>query len=371
MSLVAVRRCAAIVAVVCSSLTAWSPPHVEAGPNDAVGRVISSDPMPRTQWLPGAASVTRIVYRTADGAGRPGLSSAVLYLPIRPARTVVSWAHGANGLADRCAPSIMGRPGREKAYFAALLAAGFAVVATDYIGLGTPGPAAFLDAGGEANAVADAVLAARQRHRSLDSWIADGHSQGAHATINAAATGAARTSGLRFLGAAATSFPPPVDDLVGAVTPQTPPLPIDISGLYLMALRGFATTHPDLHIERHLSPFGARLFVAIDSLCVDDINARTKGIAPSALLRTALSPQEARAFARYLRMPTRGITRPLFLGSGLRDALLPLPAVLPVVAQLRANGVDTRFHVYDNGHDDIIEASRADRLAFLHDLTRR
>lgn len=354
-----------------SPVVASAGPPAFAGPAPVPGQLISVEPLPGPQTIPGASQSLRIVYWTADGAGQPRTSSAALYLPDSPARSVVSWAHGANGLGDHCAPTALGRPERESDYFRTLLADDFAVVATDYIGLGTPGPPAFLDASGEANAVSDAVRAAHHVDPTLNSWIADGHSQGAHATLNAAADGPARVPELRYLGAAATSIPPQVDKLFPQLTPTTPAVPIDVSGLYLMALRGFATTYPDLRIDRHLSPLGAQLFGQIDSRCVDAINLLTKDVSIGQLLRSRLTTTETRSFESYLRLPVSGIAKPLFVGSGYRDQILPFPTVLPVIAQLRSNGVDVQFQGYDAGHDDIINVSRSQRLAFLRGLTTR
>lgn len=364
-----------LVAVTSLWSALFASPRAVAVP-PAAGTVVASGSLPATQSIPGqsipgASRSLRIEYWTADATGAPRLSSAALYLPGGRARTVVSWAHGANGLGDQCAPTVIGRPARESAYFQALLAAGFAVVATDYIGLGTPGPAAFLDSVGEANAVADAVRAARRIQPSIGAWIADGHSQGAHATFNAANRGPGRVPEIRYLGAAATSFPPQVDALVPLLTPSTTPLPIDLTGLYVMALRGFAITNPALHIDRHLTALGARLFDSVDSRCITEINAMTKGIPIAALLRSELTDRETHAFQGYLRLPVSGTVRPLFLGSGFHDEILPFPTVLPVVAQLRANGVDVRFRGYDAGHDDVIDVSRADRVAFMRELSTR
>lgn len=76
----------------------------------------------------------------------------------------------------------------------------------------------------------------------------------------------------------------------------TPAVPIAVSGLYLMALKGFATTYPDLHIDRHLSPLGAQLFGQIDSQCVDAINLLAQDVSIGQLLRSALTAAEARSY---------------------------------------------------------------------------
>ncbi len=52
---------------------------------------------------------------------------------------VLSWAHGTVGLGDACAPSRNPRSQRDANYLGHWLSQGYAVVATDYIGLGTPG----------------------------------------------------------------------------------------------------------------------------------------------------------------------------------------------------------------------------------------
>ena len=52
---------------------------------------------------------------------------------------VVSWAHGTIGAADACAPSKIAMPGAyDQKLLNRWLKAGYAVVRTDYEGLGTP-----------------------------------------------------------------------------------------------------------------------------------------------------------------------------------------------------------------------------------------
>src|SRR5262245_49349393 len=52
---------------------------------------------------------------------------------------VISWAHGTVGIADACTPSIVGMPGSyDSKLLNSWLKAGYAVVRTDYEGLGNP-----------------------------------------------------------------------------------------------------------------------------------------------------------------------------------------------------------------------------------------
>ncbi|MEA1146259.1 hypothetical protein U8M64_28080, partial [Klebsiella pneumoniae] len=52
---------------------------------------------------------------------------------------LMAWAHGTVGSADRCAPSLNERSPRDTRYLNYWLDQGYAIVATDYQGLGTPG----------------------------------------------------------------------------------------------------------------------------------------------------------------------------------------------------------------------------------------
>nr|WP_276515289.1 alpha/beta fold hydrolase [Actinomadura coerulea] len=68
------------------------------------------------------------------------------------------------------------------------VANGFAVVQTDYEGLGTPGGHPYLNGVSEANAVTDIVRAARGAdHRIGRDWFVAGHSQGGQAALYTAA----------------------------------------------------------------------------------------------------------------------------------------------------------------------------------------
>ena len=72
---------------------------------------------------------------------------------------LLAWAHGTVGIADICAPSWQARSYRDVRYLNEWLSQGFAIVATDYQGLGTPGPHPYLKVRPEAYSVLDSVRA--------------------------------------------------------------------------------------------------------------------------------------------------------------------------------------------------------------------
>ncbi|MBD0323785.1 MAG: hypothetical protein ICV72_10420, partial [Aldersonia sp.] len=104
---------------------------------------------------------------------RPALSSGAVYvpdgMPPQGGWPVVSWAHGTVGMGDQCAPSNYKSTERDSAYLAHWMQQGYAVVATDYVGLGNPGVHPYLDGPAAARSVVDMVRAARTQVPQLSS----------------------------------------------------------------------------------------------------------------------------------------------------------------------------------------------------------
>jgi len=108
--------------------------------------------------------------------------------------SVISWAHGTVGCADHCAPSRdveTSDTHKFNSYVHILLNeflnAGWAVVMTDYEGLGTKGLHPYQLGESEARGILDIVLAARSFHPKISNRLAIvGHSQGGQAALFAA-----------------------------------------------------------------------------------------------------------------------------------------------------------------------------------------
>ena len=155
------------------------------------GRMLRSEPLEPGLGLINAGRQIRLLYSSTDGVdGRtPTVVSAAYYEPKGdpPADgwPVLAWVHGTTGLADICAPSIRTRYLFEIKYLDAWLAQGFAVVATDYQGLGTPGPHPYMQARPAAYSVLDSVRAVlHDQPHLVNRIIIAGLSQGAHAAFS-------------------------------------------------------------------------------------------------------------------------------------------------------------------------------------------
>jgi pimeloyl-ACP methyl ester carboxylesterase len=141
--------------------------------------------------LPKGASAVRIIYHSLDAGGGDVATSAAVLIPAGtpPAQgwPVIAWAHGTSGVARLCAPSAMKDVYYGDEGLMPMVAAGFAVVATDYHGLGTEGSHQYVNKTAQARDVVYSIPAARAAVPSLGAkWVADGHSQGGLAAFGVA-----------------------------------------------------------------------------------------------------------------------------------------------------------------------------------------
>lgn len=206
---------AAVTCVAAAGLTAVPAMAATAYPGKAQrGQLVDSRPLTNAAALPSAAE-NRFVTYVSEGVG--GKRIAVTGTVAVPQGTpppggwpVLSWAHGTTGTADACAPSAdtANGPAHDslsitERYLDKWVANGFAVVQTDYEGLGTPGGHPYMNGASEANTVTDIVRAARKAdHRIGRDWFVAGHSQGGQATLYTAAA-AQKPRDIRLRGAVA------------------------------------------------------------------------------------------------------------------------------------------------------------------------
>ena len=173
--------------------------------------LISAQPM---RDAPSGIQAWRVQYWTTNGDGQrfavTGIVAAPMEaIPPRP-RRVIAWTHGAWGVAEKCAPSLSPD---FFAYTAGMDAvrSGYVVVAPDYIGLASPTMHPFLVGPDTANAVLDAVRAAREIPGAAagNSFAVWGESQGGHAALWTAITARSYAPDLTLVATAAAA--PPTD----------------------------------------------------------------------------------------------------------------------------------------------------------------
>jgi hypothetical protein len=124
----------------------------------------------------------RILYYSRSAGGADVAASGVVLYPEGNAPPggwpVIAWAHGLSGVARQCAPSLS-RNLQHGPFLSMYVNLGYAVVATDYTGLGTNFRNAFSDMRSNAADVIYSIPAARAAVPQLGSrWLAMGTDEG-------------------------------------------------------------------------------------------------------------------------------------------------------------------------------------------------
>ncbi|GAA2254140.1 lipase [Streptomyces ruber] len=168
------------------------------------------------------AQVDRIMYRTTDRTGEPVAVTGTVLTPTTPRRgprPIIGYAPGTHGLADRCAPSRQMAEGTdsETLFVKRLLDEGYAVVVTDYQGLGTPGVHTYMNREVQGRALLDAVRAAQRldaAHLPDSGPVAlYGYSQGGGAAASAAELAHTYAPELKVKGAVVGAAPADLDEV--------------------------------------------------------------------------------------------------------------------------------------------------------------
>nr|WP_225443392.1 alpha/beta hydrolase [Lolliginicoccus lacisalsi] len=342
------------------------------------GELIASSAAPAEQWIPGTARAFRISY-WSDGAGeqRSPVSGAV-YLPGGAPPPggwpIIAWAHGTVGLADHCAPSISGRSERDLGYLEAWLDEGYAIVASDYPGLGGPGVHPYLNGRIAAHGVIDAVRAARAAEPALSrSWVAVGQSQGGHAALFTARLAPGRAPELDFRGAVATGAPSQLEALIPALGPWFPEIGqpgLTVFVTYLLA--SVRASHPEADVDSYLTPLGRSVVADAERLCYSAQRDRVSGIALGSLFSRQLTTVPFFSAVReVVEVPVDGYERPYMIAQGGLDGTVWAPLTEILASRMRAAQQPLTLRYYPaEGHDSTMPASLEDSLPFVRELFR-
>ena len=350
------------------------------GPIPPPGTTIESVPLDPALSLTGAGPAYRVLYSTVDQHDQPAVSTGAVFLPPGPAPDggfpVIAWAHGTVGLGDDCTPSALPRSPRDDEYLSHWLNQGYAVVASDYAGLGTPGLMSYLNSVTTAHGVVDSVIAAHDMGLPLSpEWAIVGQSQGGGAAVASArwATEFSAGTGLDYRGVVATGTPANIDNFVRQAGPalQLPELGPVANAYTAYILAAFREARPDLDINSVLTPEGLAAAERAETVCVRPLTDELADLNPAAFFSAPLSsiPGMADALYEYMGTPSTGFDRPLFLGVGLLDRDVPPASTLAFYDQLVANNQNVTLRIYpEEDHSGTVLASMADSTPFLRSV---
>lgn len=325
---------------------------------DEPGRLLRAEPF--TRQIPDGASAWRILYTTTLDEGEPTVASGLVVVPDGVGTDggapppVVAWAHGTTGFARGCAPSVLDEPFESGAFFLLddVLARGWALVATDYAGLGTPGPHPYLVGQGEARSVLDAVRAARALDDATlgEQTVVWGHSQGGHAALWTGAAAPAYAPDVPLAGVAALA---PASDLTAMVSHLENVPGGSVFASYVVA--AYDAAYPDADAIEAVRP-GARLVVhEMASRCLSEPGALVS-VAEALSMDQPLwttDPTDGALGERLAEnVPTGAVEAPLLVAQGASDPLV-LPSTQDAyVGERCAAGQPVDYRTYE-GRDHV------------------
>jgi acetyl esterase/lipase len=300
---------------------------------DALGKPGTLVRAEQMEGAPLNAAAWRVLYRSTSFDGKPILVSGVVIVPQGApppgGRPIVAWAHPTSGIVPRCAPSLALFFFQQVQGLRTMVRDGYVVAATDYPGLGTPGPHPYLVGLSEARAVIDSVRVARSLPGAGggNRFIVWGHSQGGHAALFTGLIAKNYAPELSLLGVAVAA---PASEL-GALMDDdlSTPAGKNITAMTLWSWQHVYSAPMDRVVDPRATP-------AIDKLakeCIEgpwDISIRNRTTLPLAQhFLTVAHPADVEPWRGLLAKNTPGPVPPdipVFLAQGLDDRVIR-PAV--------------------------------------------
>ncbi len=347
-------------------------------PDGPPGTIVRSEAIDGFQ---AGATAYRVLYKSTGYDGQPTAVSGLIVVPdgAPPAggRKVVAYTHGTVGVASNCAPSLVTNRAQQPLLFEGgeeLLAAGYVVAASDYQGLGTPGPHPYLVGDSEAMNELDIVRAARNLTdaRAGDEFVVWGHSQGGHASLFTGQLAAGYAPELELVGVAAGAPVPNLVDLF-RVNIETTVGKILIS----MALQSWARVYDDAGLDQIVAPVARPLVGRIAKNCLYTRQQILASVPASLALNLRFlhtPPWKTEPWATILEQNNPGNAptgAPLLIIQGDADPIVAPAVTARLVEKLCARGETVEFRMLagtahlDAGHvavPDVVEWI-ADRFA--------
>lgn len=338
-------------------------------PPGAPGDLIRTEPSrlvlePSGQLGAIMATGTRIMYRSTDSRGNPMAVTGTYFEPFNRwpgagPRPLVVYGPGTQGLADQCAPSRLFNQGihfapflditfnYESLFIATMVARGFAVVMTDYQGLGTPGVHTYVNRVAQADAMLDAGRAAqRLPGTSLDPGgpiALMGYSQGGGASAAAVELAGTYAPELSVVGAYAGAPPTDLQDQIAFLDGSA------MAGLIGYALNSVIATYPEVgeKVQATLSPMGRKLLADTRTQCVTETVLRfrfkrAQDFFVSDISQLVTEPVFRRLFDEQ-RIGRHRPVAPVLVLANRFDPLVPWAPAAQLARDWCAQGADVQF----------------------------
>ena len=311
-----------------------------------------------------------INYRSRGVQSEPIVASGFILLPKGKAPKggwpVLAWAHGTTGVADTCAPSndFAGGPVHVYQQIAAKalnawLARGYAVVAPDYQGLGTPGGHPYMNAQSQLHTVVDAVRATHllKPYQFSKNWYVMGHSQGGAASLAVAAFGPKDAPELNLRGAIALAPGGYQYEGIAEYVASNPQITTDVAAFFPIVLLGAEAADPGLAPANLVSPDMGVILNSARNRCLSELQSDLKA-APKTVFKPNVDLTHLTNYLKKQSIENMTPSVPLLIVQGDKDQLVDYRGTYAYYQQVCKNQKPIAFHPVKNGdHRDSLRQS--------------
>ena len=343
--------------------------------NRSPGTLLRQEPLEAHQSLEYAAGNVRLLYTSTEGLfGKDVLAvSGALFLPAgtppEGGWPLLAWTHGTVGVADICAPSWNGRQSRDTTYLNYWLANGYAIVASDYQGLGTPGTHPYLATRPEAYSNLDAIRAVQRADFPVsDTVVLFGQSQGGGAALATGGFAQSYAPELDIRGIVATGPPYFSAEALIALDKVRPRDVVDPKlGYNFLAMVMLGMIDSTFEMEGFVSSDILPVAKAVDNTCYVDIKKRIKReqITYNKAFKQSPTKRLTKAFQR-MEYPTLELPMPAFIGTGGKDKDAPVRMQQALVRDACKAGSRIQAQFYVTGtHGSVVNGSTEDSSKFV------
>lgn len=347
------------------------------------GDVLKLEPIPPSNLsTPAGVAAYKIQYTSADINGSYVPVTGFIALPFAQTTepfNLVAYAHGTSGVFRGCAPSTS--PSLyDYTSWSQLVIAGYAVVATDYAGLGNNYTShKYVASAANANDTYWSVIAARNAFRNVLSynWTSIGHSQGGGAVWKLSEHSLVQDPASGYLGGVAVAPVSKIydalvslDELRKLLESSGSDSPLSL-GVLPSAVLGVKSTFPDYEAPVISQTMKTRIELAkIGQFCDAAISGLTSDLGFNALSNfTAESDTILKQF-QELNAPAQGdsASKPLLLILGAEDTIVSEESGTASWKDSCGHGNIIHLSVYPGlDHSAVLTAATPEWLRFIQD----
>ncbi len=335
---------------------------------------------PAAVAMPSAARNLLVLYQSSTADGKPVAVSGTVSIPQGAPPPggwpLITWTHGTTGIAPPCAPSLDTPDSTERSYLAAsrtrldrFVKQGYAVVFSDFQGLGVTGGAIhpFLQGEAEARGALDIMRAAREIDPQIGArYVVMGHSEGGQADLFTAQVGPSYVPELALLGDVAFAPASAMKDRIQAMTTEPKPSGVLIYAMYF--LQSAASNHPKIDLSRILTAEALAQLPLTRQECVTP--ALMKGYWATAIPKDQFLPKaNLSAILKLAAANDPGIVRiaaPTYIMQGGADVTVPKATTDVVARKLCKSGNQLQYRIFPTAdHESVVEEGNEEAVAWI------